>query len=241
MSPAVAEPTLAGVDCSHCGLPVLPGDIAPEAGQQFCCSGCRTAWALISASGLSAYYESDDRRGAPVRLSGRRYDEFDHPAFHRLYVQAIGGGLLEAELYLQGVHCASCVWLVEQVPLVIPGAVRAELNVPRSLARVQWDPALTSLAAIARFLEQLGYPSHPFRGGRADQRRRAEDRAMLVRIGVSGAIAINVMTVALALYAGWFGAMEPGYVRYFRWISLGLTVPAIAWPGTGCFGPGRPP
>ncbi len=231
MSPALADPALIGVDCTHCGLPVLPGDVAPDADHQFCCSGCRTAWALISASGLSAYYAAEDRRRTPVRHSGRRYDEFDHPAFHRLYVQAIAGGLLETELYLDGVHCASCVWLVEQVPLVIPGAVRAELNVPRSLARVQWDPAQTSLAAIARFLEQLGYPSHPFRGGRADQRRRAEDRAMLVRIGVAGAIAINVMTVALALYAGWFGAMDPGYVRYFRWISLGLTVPAIVWPG----------
>lgn len=231
MSPAVAEPTATTVDCTHCGLPVPPGDLEPDAARQFCCAGCRTAWELITAAGLSAYYGSDDRRGAPVRASGRRYDEFDHPTFHRLYVRAIAGGLLETELYLEGVHCASCVWLVEQVPLAIPGAVRAELNVPRSLARVQWDPGQTSLARIARFLEQLGYPSHPFRGGRADQRRRAEDRAMLVRIGVAGAIAINVMTVALALYAGWFGAMEPGYVRYFRWISLGLTVPAILWPG----------
>ncbi len=231
MSPAVAEPTLTAVDCTHCGLPVLPGDVDPEAGRQFCCSGCRTAWALISSSGLSAYYGSGDRRRTPVQPTGRRYDEFDHPAFHQLYVRTVPGDLLETELYLDGVHCASCVWLVEQVPLVIPGAVRAELNVPRSLARVQWDPAHTSLAAIARFLDQLGYRSHPFRGGRADQRRRDEDRAMLVRIGVAGAIAINVMTVALALYAGWFGFMEPGYVRYFRWISLGLTVPASVWPG----------
>ena len=232
MSTAVAEPAAAtAADCTHCGLPVLPGDVEPDLVRQFCCAGCRTAWDLINAAGLTAYYRSDDRRGAPVRGSGRRYDEFDHPTFHRLYVREVGGGLLETELYLEGVHCASCVWLVEQVPLAVPGASRAELNVPRSLARVQWNPAQTSLAPIARFLDQVGYPSHPFRGGRADQRRRAEDRAMLVRIGVAGAIAINVMTVALALYAGWFGAMEPGYVRYFRWISLGLTVPAIGWPG----------
>ncbi len=235
MATSVAEPISATVDCVHCGLPVLPGDVRPGTEPQFCCSGCRTAWELINAAGLSAYYASDDRRRAPVRPSGRRYDEFDHPTFSRLYVRDAGGGMLETELYLQGVHCASCVWLVEQVPLLVGGAVRAELNVPRSLARIQWNPAHTSLAAIARALETLGYPSQPFRGGRADQRRRVDDRRMLVRIGIAGAIAINVMTVALALYAGWFGAMEPAYVHYFRWISLGLTVPAILGPGREFF------
>ncbi len=235
MATSIAEAIDTTVDCVHCGLPVLPGDLRPEADQQFCCSGCRTAWELINAAGLSAYYAADDRRRVPVRPSGRRYDEFDHPTFTRLYVRDAGGGIQETELYLQGVHCASCVWLVEQVPLLVEGAVRAELNVPRSLARIQWDPAHTSLGAIARSLEALGYPSQPFRGGRADHRRRVEDRAMLVRIGIAGAIAINVMTVALALYAGWFGSMEPAYVRYFRWISLGLTVPAIGWPGRGFF------
>ena len=32
--------------------------------------------------------------------------------------------------------------------------------------------------------------------------RRKEDRAMLVRIGIAGAVAANVMLAALALYSG---------------------------------------
>ncbi|MDX2060457.1 MAG: heavy metal translocating P-type ATPase [Gemmatimonadales bacterium] len=232
MTSTLAEPTVAAPpSCSHCGLPVPTGEFDPSAERQFCCHGCRTAWDVIHEIGLSAYYRTEDRRGAPVRPSGRGYEEFDHPAFQRLYARDLAGGLREIDLYLDGVHCASCVWLVERVPLVVPGAVSAELDVPRSLARVRWDPARTTLAAIARFLDQLGYPARAFRGGRADELRRAEDRRMLIRIGVAGALAINVMTVALALYAGWFGAMEASYVRYFRWVSLLLSVPAIVWPG----------
>ena len=62
--------------------------------------------------------------------------------------------------------------------------------------------------------------------------RRREDRAMLARIGVAGAIAANVMLAALALYSGQFGGMDGPYERFFRWVSLLLTTPAL-------FGPGR--
>ncbi|MFN0181784.1 MAG: heavy metal translocating P-type ATPase [Gemmatimonadales bacterium] len=236
--PDSARPLAAG--CAHCGLPVPTGG-APRGGgaatdpadpaDQFCCAGCRTAWQVIHAAGLEAYYTAADRRGQPVEATGRRYDEYDHPAFQALYTRPAGPGQLETTLYLDGVHCASCVWLVERVPLAVPGAVSAELNVPRSLARIRWNPQRTSLGAIARFLDQLGYRSHPFLGARAEAHRQAEDRAMLVQIGVAGALAINVMTVALALYAGWLGSMEAVYTRYFRWISMILTVPAVLWPG----------
>ncbi len=220
------------VDCTHCGLPVPAGLVAPGEEHQFCCSGCRTAFAIIHQSGLDRFYRLPDRRGAPVTASGKSFEEFDHPTFRALYVRRRPDGLAEAELYLEGVHCPSCVWLVERVPLTVPGLASAELNVPRSLVRLAWDDARTPLSAIARFLDALGYRPHPFRGVRAEAMRRHEDRAMLARIGVAGALAMNVMLLALALYSGWFTGMEKEYEHYFRWLSLVLTVPAV-------FGPGR--
>ena len=227
-SPLVAEPLVA---CAHCGLEVPTGVVEESAMRQFCCAGCRTAFAILHEGGLDRYYDLSERRNEPVRPTGRSYEEFDHPAFTELYVKALNNGLAEVELYLEGVHCASCVWLVERVPLVLPGVMRAELEVRRSLARVTWNPALVRLSRVARMLDSLGYAPHPFRGVARDAMRRREDRAMLVRIGVAGAIAMNVMLAALALYSGWLGGMEPQYERFFRWISLLLVTPALAWPG----------
>jgi Cu2+-exporting ATPase len=64
-----------------------------------------------------------------------------------------------------------------------------------------------------------------------ERHRRREDRAMLARIGVAGAIAMNVMLVSVALYSGWWSGMEAQYTRFFRWIALALTLPALLWPG----------
>ena len=227
------------VACTHCGLPVPSGLFEPGEPVQFCCAGCRAAYGILRGHGLDQYYRLAERREAPVRPSGRSYDEFDHAAFQSLYVTPRAGGLRSIELYLEGVHCGSCVWLVERVPLIVPGVARAELNIRRSLATIEWNPRDVSLSAIARSLDTLGYPAYPYRGVKRDAMRRREDRAMLTRIGVAGAIAINVMLASLALYSG-HGTMEPEWRRLFRWVSLIVVTPAMIWPArvffTGALG-----
>ncbi|MFN2317008.1 MAG: heavy metal translocating P-type ATPase [Gemmatimonadales bacterium] len=223
------------MSCAHCTLPVPAGLVREGEEHQFCCSGCRTVWDILHDQGLDGYYRLAERREVAVRTSGRGFEEFDHPAFHALYVRARADGLLETELYLEGVHCSACVWLVERVPLTINGVARAELEIGRSLAHLAWDPAATSLSTIARFLDTLGYRPHPFRGVKADQMRRLEDRKMVTRIGVAGALAGNVMLLALAMYSGLFSGMEESFERYFRWLSLILTTPALLWPGSVFF------
>ncbi|MBL8997510.1 MAG: cadmium-translocating P-type ATPase [Gemmatimonadetes bacterium] len=230
-STAVAEPGAVATTCAHCGLDALGGEARECEGLLYCCAGCETAAAVIRECGLEGFYDLPERRGVAVRSSGRSFAEFDHEAFEAAHVTHTRDGLAEVALYLEGVHCASCVWLVERLPLAVPGAVRAELDVTRALLRLTWDPGHTTLGALARALDRLGYRPHPYRGRRADEARRAEERALLTRIGVAGAIAMNVMAIALALYSGMFGGIEPEFERYFRWISLALVVPALLWPG----------
>jgi Cu2+-exporting ATPase len=218
--------------CDHCGLPVPTGLVEEGAGHQFCCSGCRVAYEVIHGAGLEDYYALKRRIDAPeqaARSSGRGYAEFDDPAFAELYCRPRNDGLTTVELYLEGVHCAACVWLVEKVPIVIPGVAECRLDVGRSLATVSWNPDHTSLSSIARFLDSIGYPPHPFHGVAARDMERREDRALLIRIAVAGAIAGNVMLLAFALYGGYFHGISAEYRNLFRWVSLALTLPAVVW------------
>ncbi len=229
--PRALDRVSADVACAHCTLPVPSAFVERDSPQQFCCAGCRTAFALLRDHGLEQFYRFADRRDVPVHRTGRSYEEFDHPAFAALHVRTTADGHSRIELYLEGVHCASCVWLVERVPILVPGVARAELDVRRARAVVEWDAASTPLSQIARTLDALGYAPHPFRGVARDNVRRAEDRRMLTRIGVAGAIAGNVMLFALALYSGEIAWMDPAHTRFFRWLSMALTLPALIWPG----------
>lgn len=169
------------VYCAHCGLPVPPGLIDDTQEYQFCCSGCRTVYKVIHGCGLDRFYklrESADAKSAPAQTTDRQYGEFDDPVFHDLYIEQSPDETLATELYLEGVHCAACVWLVEKLPQVLPGVVEARLDMRRSLLRVRWDTQQVSLSRIARMLDSLGYPPHPAR----DKGAR-ELRSLAIRFG----------------------------------------------------------
>ena len=220
------------VECSHCSLPVPAGLVEDGAEHQFCCSGCRVAYEVIRGHGLDGYYDIKSRIDAPeqaARVSGKAFSEFDDPAFHRLYCRTLPSGLETVELYLEGVHCAACVWLVEKLTVVVDGVAEVRLDLGKALATVTWDPRTTPLSQVARFLDSIGYVPHPFRGVEARDMARREERSLLVRIAVAGAIAGNVMLIAFALYGGHFHSIADEYSTLFRWVSLGLALPSVFW------------
>ena len=220
------------VECDHCSLPVPAGLVDENSDLQFCCNGCRVAYEVIHQYGLDGYYDIKSRIEAPeqpAQRSGRGFAEFDDPAFHRLYCRSLPSGLATVELYLEGVHCAACVWLVEKLTVVVDGVAEVRLDMGRSLATITWNPETTPLSQVARFLDSIGYAPHPFRGVEARDMARREERALLIRIAVAGAIAGNVMLIAFALYGGRFHGITDEFRILFRWVSLALAIPSVAW------------
>jgi Cu2+-exporting ATPase len=167
----------------------------------------------------------------PARSSDRSYAELDDAGVRARIGSEGGDGLASAELYLEGVHCGACVWLVERLPRLLPGVVEARLDLGRARATVAWDPGVVALSGVARALDRLGFPVHPARGLAEQEARRREERRMLARIGLAGAVAANVMAIAFALYGGILDGMEAEFASFFRWLSLGLTVPSLVWGG----------
>lgn len=233
--PGAGAPAHAGThECAHCTLPVPAGLRDAHAERQFCCEGCRSAYEVIHGCGLDRYYalrEESRASSGPVQRSGRRYSEYDDATFHALYASQVQPGVLRCELFLQNVHCAACVWLVERLPQLVKGVLSATLDFRRATLTVTWDTRMAKLSHVAGVLETLGYPPHPARGVKARQLRQAEDRKALMELAIAGAIGSNVMLIFVALYAGLFDTMDAAHVQMFRWVSMGLSVISLLWPG----------
>ncbi len=213
--------------CAHCGAE-LSSEVLDDSGRRFCCAGCRTVYAAIHAAGLEAFYadrEISAVRARPARPSGRRFAEFDDPALATRF-DVHPDGSCSIELSLEGVHCAACVWLVESLPRVVAGVQESRLDFGRATASVRWDPARASLGRIATALDSLGYTPHV--PGQASQGVHG-DRTLLMRLGVAGAIAGNVMLMALALYSGASSGVDGDYAAFFRWSSLALSLPSVLY------------
>jgi Cu2+-exporting ATPase len=234
----------AAVACTHCTLDVPAGLVVRGASEQFCCNGCRTAYAVIHAGGLGRFYEMAGREGSKANRgegdAAKGFEHFDDAAFAQLYCRSVSEGVTTATLRVEGIHCAACVWLLERLAVASPGVgpASSRVNLRQRLLTVTWDPRVTKLSAIARLCANLGYPLHPPRGLSVDAARRKESRSQLIRIGIAGAILGNVMLVTLALFAGEADvplAMDSAMHSFFRRVSMGLSLVSLAWPGAVFF------
>ncbi|MEJ7600262.1 MAG: heavy metal translocating P-type ATPase [Kofleriaceae bacterium] len=216
--------------CIHCSLPI-PTGLAGE----FCCAGCELVHHAIAEHALGSFYTLRDASDAhPAHTTSRDYGELDDPAFHRIHVRAAGPHA-KVVLYLEDLRCTACVWLIEATSRCVPGVADVRVDLGRGRADVTWEPTRCSLSQIARHLDRLGHPVHPYRGLDRDVQRRREDRALLGKLGVAGAAVGNLMLLAIALYAGMFGGMTRADATFFRWASMIVAVPALGFAATPMF------
>lgn len=218
------------VACAHCGLPVPAGSVRTTEREQFCCAGCRSVRELICSIGLEHYYAlRESEAGFPAEATDASYAEFATPQFVRQHCESAGADALRVELYLERVHCAACLWLVEKLPRLLDGVRSARLDLERQVLDLVWEPASVGLPVIARKLDRLGYPPRPYTNLKVRAARRDEQRRLLTRVGVAGAVAGNVMLIAFALYSGAFQGMAAEFRRTFEITSLLLSLPALTY------------
>lgn len=221
--------------CAHCGLPVGRHPVGDD--PWFCCSSCRTVHDVLRDSGLSDRYyrlrdigRTGDARPAVLADDESTLAELGSPLFLERHTRQNADGTRSAELVLDGVHCAACVWLVERLPHEVGGVREARLDLARARLSLTWDPETVELSRVARWLSRFGYTAHPGRGDGASE-STGEERRLLVRMGVAWALAGNVMLIALAFYSGLAEEGSGGLWTAGRWMSLLLALPSAGWAG----------
>jgi len=221
--------------CVHCGLPVGASPVGDD--PFFCCSGCEVVYHALHESGLGdTYYRLSDvaqeREPVPARTSidPLVLSELDTQAFLDEHTTLTEDGTRHTDLFLDGVHCAACVWLVERLPQEMDGVLAATLDLPRARLSLHWDPDVLTLSDVAAWLLQFGYVVHPVRQNSAEGRTEGE-RSLLVKVGVTWALAGNVMLLALAFYAGLDVSGDPGLAAAARWLSMILATVSVAYGG----------
>lgn len=128
--------------------------------------------------------------------------------------------------YVGGMSCARCVSKLEKLAQTMSGVRSVRVDLGKSLLKAEIDPEKTSFEALANKIEELGFEPVPLaREVNGEQIQRQEDRAELIRLGVAGALAGNIMTFSFATY---FGAPQE-LCPVFCWISFFLYLPVVSY------------
>ncbi|MBZ0090601.1 MAG: cadmium-translocating P-type ATPase [Sulfuricellaceae bacterium] len=224
-------------ECYHCGLPVPASAEFPVKiegiSHGMCCRGCQAVAQAIVENGLQAYYRH--RTALPKSALGlipdelQKLDVYNHPGIQQSFVIAPSEHLRQATLILEGITCAACVWLNERHLQQLPGVKEVLVNYSNHRARITWDERETQLSHILREIQLLGYRAHPYNAQQQEDLRKKERSADLRRIAVASLSAMQVMSLAVALYGGEYSGIEHGMAMLMRYVSLIMTLPVILY------------
>lgn len=198
-----------------------------------CCRGCAAVAQAIVDAGLSDFYRyrtepsPTGRELVPEFL--RQAQVYDLPEVQKSFVRSAGEGLRAADLILEGITCAACVWLNERHLARLPGVHQVAINYATRRAHVVWDERRLKLSEILNTIRAIGYEAHPYDPERRQALFEKERKQLLRRLGVAAAFGMQIMTLSVALYVGDWSGVEGELRTFFHWVSLLLTVPVLLY------------
>jgi Cu2+-exporting ATPase len=215
--------------CDHCLITFPEKDAVYDGtnGSQkvFCCHGCQAVYQLINSEGLDDFYRRR-REWQPGPVASLPIDLAAFAAHVRP-----SGDELELDVVLDGIRCASCVWLNEKILMKTKGVTFARVNYATHRARIRWNPAETRLEAILSRITSIGYTPKPFVAAQFDEELRKASRDLLLRFGTAAFLSMQLMILSIALYAGYFQGMDLKMKNVLNVISLVVATPVIFYSG----------
>jgi len=146
--------------------------------------------------------------------------------------------LVQTELAIEGMTCASCVKRVEKALSAVAGVGAASVNLATESARVEHDPGADAQALVAA-VARVGYTAHPIAaqdGHEARQEQARADEARGLRRAFTIALVLTLPVFVLEMGSHIFPAMHHWVAMRLgtqnSWLlQFALTTAVLAWPG----------
>lgn len=209
--------------CEHCKSPIPAG----AGSARFCCSGCEAVHNLLREGGLDRYYALAGSQVTPAAVPNgpRSHTWLEALLANQTPLQE--GELASLELDVQGVHCAGCVWLMNETFKRESSGGDVTVNPTLGTVKLRWMPGGFNVAEWVGNVERFGYQFGP---PRKEKTRSNSD--LPLRLGVSAALTLNVMLFSISFHFG-LSPSDSEIFSLFTWLSAGLSTATVivgGWP-----------
>jgi len=232
---AAAQPQKKDIcSCYHCGEP-CDHTIAAD-GNHFCCEGCSFVYSLLKDNGLCNYYELGKTPGIRVKgkFSSERFAYLDSAEAVQKLLAFTDGRQSQVSFYLPQMHCASCIWLLENLHSIHPGVLHSKVHFGRKEIFIAFDER-TSLRKVVELLAFVGYEPCITLDDSEKKRKPKADRRQFYRIGVAGFCFSNIMMLSFPDYFS-SGNMDQAWMEHlFSYLNLLLALPVVFYSASPFF------
>lgn len=215
------------LSCYHCGES-CPDETIQLDEKHFCCEGCKTVYEILEAKGMEAYYEIEAQAGISPKDKKRteNYSFLDtEEAFEKL-IKFRQGNQVHIELRIPQIHCASCVWLLENLYKLHPGILGAEVRFLEKKLNLRFDLDSIQLSEIVELIANLGYAPDINLQDLDETKQLPKDRSFYYKLGIAGFCTGNIMLMSFPEY---LGLEDLNFQHFFSWINLALALPVLLY------------
>jgi Cu+-exporting ATPase len=217
-----------GVKCVHCGEDCGKHPIMWDE-KPFCCYGCKTVYEILNVKKLDKYYEIEPMSGIRIEQTevGDKYAYLDLDEIRDKILSFSDSGISKVNLFIPTIHCASCIWLLENLSTLNPGIIQSSVNFPTKTVSITFKDQEISLRQLVEMLVSIHYIPE-IRLDQLDTRSGTKaSRDLLLKIGVAGFSLLNVMLYNFPEYLPGGELLEKEFMSYFGWLSFILSLPVV--------------
>lgn len=225
-----AATTKTVIQCVHCG------DECPEhhpvhEDQDFCCNGCQVIYTVLNDSGLGDYYKFQVMPGVSQKsIRNNNYAFLDDESVINSLLEFREENLAKISFSLPQIHCASCLWLLENINRLQPGIIHSRVNFLAKTATISFNPETISLRQVVEQLASIGYPPELNLQKLSEPKTLGQDRSLFNKLGLAGFAFGNIMLLSFPEYLGFEKASVKFYLGY---INIILALPVLLYSGFG--------
>lgn len=216
--------------CIHCGEDCGKHPILLEE-RPFCCYGCKTVYQILNEKDLRQYYEIEKMPGIKVETMdvGDRYAYLDLDEIREKLLDFSDAGVSKISLFIPSIHCASCIWLLENLSTLHPGISHSTVNFPKKQVFITFRDDEISLRKVVELLVSIHYIPEITLDKLDKKQTDKSDRSLLLKLGITGFVLMNVMMYNFPEYLPGGELLEDDFRRYFGWLSLLLSIPVVVY------------
>lgn len=231
----VAEHIETKTTCYHCTAACTDKEIHIEE-KYFCCNGCKSVYQLLNENDLCTYYNLNSHPGAQQNtVRSDKFSFLDNAEIAQKLLTFSDEKQVRVSFYLPHIHCSSCLWLLEHLSKIDSGILSSKVDFYKKEIEVVYSPATLTLRKVAELLTSVGYEPYISLQDTEDGSHKNTDRTRIYKIGVAGFCFGNIMMMSFPEYFAGEQAIADGLGTFFRYLNVGLSLPALFYSGSEFF------
>jgi len=182
---------------------------------------------------MDNYYQLETAPGVKLKLEQipgeEKYAYLDLEEIKKKLLDFSDAGVSKIRFFIPTIHCASCIWLLENLHTLHSAVIQSSVNFPKKEVSITFREEEISLRQLVELLASIHYLPEINTKDQSANGETKNSRTLLLKIGIAGFSFMNAMLYHFPQYLPGSEFLEANLKLVFGWLSFLLSLPVLLY------------